>query len=109
MARTCFLFPVGGLMAYGAALGPTISLMPTSLGGEGKDPVEAGDLAGERYARQFNASFPKTFPRFVQHAIWRYCSLSGLDVWNGNRIDDSGPCENKDRRVRLMCDRVALR
>jgi len=39
-------------------------------------------------ARQFNASFPKVFPRFVQHAIWRYCSLSGLDICNGNRIDD---------------------
>jgi hypothetical protein len=60
-------------------------------------------------ARQFNAPFPKTFPRFVQHAIWRYCSLSGLDVCNGNRIDDSRRCENKDCRVRLMCDRVALR
>jgi hypothetical protein len=60
-------------------------------------------------ARQFNASFPKVFPRFVQHAIWRYCSLSGLDVCNGNRIADSRRCENNDCRVRLMCDRVALR
>jgi len=38
MALTCFLFPVGGLMAYGAALGPTIRLMPMSLGGEGNRP-----------------------------------------------------------------------
>jgi hypothetical protein len=60
-------------------------------------------------ARQFNASFPKVFPRFVQHAIWRYCSLSGLDVCNGSRIDDSRRCENKDCRVRLMCDRIVLR
>jgi hypothetical protein len=60
-------------------------------------------------ARQFNLRFPKTFPRFVQHAIWRYCSQSGLGVCNGNRIDDSRRCENKDCRVRLMCDRVALR
>jgi hypothetical protein len=60
-------------------------------------------------ARQFNLQFPKTFPRFVQHAIWQYCSLSGLDVCNGNRIDDSRRCENKDCRLRLMCDRVALR
>jgi hypothetical protein len=59
-------------------------------------------------ARQFNLRFPKTFPRFVQHAIWRYCSQSGLDVCNGNRIDDTRRCENKDCRVRLMCDRVAL-
>jgi hypothetical protein len=60
-------------------------------------------------ARQFNPSYPQVFPRFVQHAIWRYCSQSGLDVCNGNRIDDRCRCENKDCRVRLMCDRVALR
>jgi hypothetical protein len=60
-------------------------------------------------ARQFNPLFPKVFPRFVQHAIWQYCSLSGLDVCNGTRIDDSRRCENKNCRVRLMCDRIALR
>ena len=26
-------------------------------------------------ARQFNPGFPRLFPRFVQHAIWRYCDL----------------------------------
>jgi hypothetical protein len=66
-------------------------------------------IAEQIDARQFNLRFPKVFPRFVQHAIWRYCSLSGLDVCNGNRIDDSRRCENRDCRVRLMCDRVALR
>jgi hypothetical protein len=60
-------------------------------------------------ARQFNPGFPATFPRFVQHAIWRYCSQSGLDVCNGNRIDDSARCNNLDCRVRPMCDRVVLR
>jgi hypothetical protein len=60
-------------------------------------------------ARQFNPTFPQTFPRFVQYAVWAYCSQSGLDVCNGNRIDDGRRCENKDCRVRLMCDRVALR
>ena len=43
-------------------------------------------------ARQFNPSFPQVFPRFVQHAIWRYCTQSGLDVCNGNRIDDRQSC-----------------
>src|ERR1700730_11645452 len=37
-------------------------------------------------ARQFNPSYPKVFPRFVQHAIWQYCAQNGLDVCNGNRI-----------------------
>jgi hypothetical protein len=60
-------------------------------------------------ARQFNPTFPETFPRFVQHAIWRYCSQSGLDVCNGNRINDANRCGNMDCRVRPMCDRIALR
>ncbi len=60
-------------------------------------------------ARQFNPTFPQTFPRFVQHAIWQYCAQDGLDVCNGNRINDARRCENNDCRVRLMCDRLALR
>jgi hypothetical protein len=60
-------------------------------------------------ARQFNPSYPQVFPRFVQHALWRYCSQSGLDVCNGNRIDDARRCDNLDCRARLMCDRLALR
>jgi hypothetical protein len=60
-------------------------------------------------ARQFNPTFPQTFPRFVQHAIWQYCARNGLDVCNGNRINDAKRCDNLDCRVRLMCDRVSLR
>jgi hypothetical protein len=60
-------------------------------------------------ARQFNPTFPQTFPRFVQYAIWQYCAQDGLDICNGNRIDDGKRCANKECRVRLMCDRVALR
>jgi hypothetical protein len=60
-------------------------------------------------ARQFNPTFPQTFPRFVQYAIWQYCSQSGHDICNGNRINDARRCGNLDCRVRLMCDRLALR
>jgi hypothetical protein len=60
-------------------------------------------------ASQFNQRFPKTFPRFVQHAIWRYCAENGLDVCNGNRISDSSRCDNVYCQVRGMCDRVTLR
>src|ERR1700704_2542187 len=60
-------------------------------------------------ARQFNPPFPETFPRFVQHAIWRYCAENGLDVCNGNRINDDDPCDNVYCQLRRMCDRVALR
>jgi hypothetical protein len=60
-------------------------------------------------ARQFNSSYPRVFPRFVQHAIWQHCARNGLDVCNGNRINDRKRCENRDCRVRPMCDRVMLR
>ncbi len=60
-------------------------------------------------ASQFNQRFPKTFPRFVQHAIWRFCAENGLDVCNGNRINDDVRCDNAYCQVRSMCDRVVLR
>ena len=56
------------------------------------DIIEA--VAQRIDARQFNPTFPQPFPRFVQHAIWRYCAQSGLDVCNGNRIDDRKSCAN---------------
>jgi hypothetical protein len=60
-------------------------------------------------ARQFNAQFPKIFPRFVQHAIWRYCAENGLDVCNGNRINDNARCDNVYCQLNRMCDRTTLR
>ena len=46
-------------------------------------------------ARPFNRAFPKNFPRFVQLGIWRYCSQTGLDICNGNRLDDRHRCQNR--------------
>jgi hypothetical protein len=66
-------------------------------------------VAGQVDARQFNRLFPKTFPRFVQHAVWRYCAENGLYVCSGNRINDDDRCDNLYCQVRSMCDRVALR
>jgi hypothetical protein len=60
-------------------------------------------------AREFNPAFPATFPRFVQSAIWRYCAENGLDVCNGNRIDDGARCGNTTCQMFRRCDRVALR
>jgi hypothetical protein len=67
------------------------------------------EIAAEIDARQFNRSFPKIFPRFVQHAIWRYCAGSGLDVCNGNNIEDRMPCAYTFCRLYSRCDRHALR
>jgi hypothetical protein len=66
-------------------------------------------VADQIDAREFNSRFPKTFPRFVQHAIWRYCAENGLDVCNGNHINDDDRCDNVYCQVRPVCDRVALR
>jgi hypothetical protein len=59
-------------------------------------------------ARVFNPAFPAIFPRFVQHAVWRYCAQFGLDVCNGNRIDDRQSCDNVYCQLRSLCDRIAL-
>jgi hypothetical protein len=66
-------------------------------------------LAAGIDARQFNPTFPKAFPRFVQHAIWRYCAGDGFDICNGNRIDDDARCDNRHCQLFRRCDRVALR
>jgi hypothetical protein len=70
------------------------------------DVIEA--VARRLDARRFNGSFPKTFPRFVQNAIWRYCSQQCLNICNGNKIDDRARCENKDCDLHSRCDRIRL-
>jgi hypothetical protein len=66
-------------------------------------------LASEIDARAFDPSFPRTFPRFVQHALWAFCAQDGLDVCNGNQIDDSRACQNVCCPVFESCARVPLR
>ena len=65
-------------------------------------------LAARIDARAFNPAFPACFPRFVQHALWRFCSTSELDICNGNRVDDRRRCQNTLCPVFHCCDRVAL-
>jgi hypothetical protein len=65
--------------------------------------------AAERIdASAFNPSFPVVFPRFVQHAIWRYCAQTGLDVCNGNRVDDRKSCANVYCQIHRICDKIML-
>ena len=49
------------------------------------------------------------FPRFVQLAIWRYCSQQGFDICNGNRLDDRHRCQNRHCRLYGICDRIRLK
>jgi len=60
-------------------------------------------------ARAFNPTFPAIFPRFVQLAIWRYCSQQGFDICNGNRLDDRHRCQNRHCRLYAICDRIRLK
>jgi hypothetical protein len=59
-------------------------------------------------ARQFNPGFPKTFPRFIASAIWRYCAEPGLDICNGNQIDDRKRCSNIQCSLYSTCDRNTM-
>jgi hypothetical protein len=65
-------------------------------------------IAAEIDARRFNRAFPANFPRFVQHAIWRFCAQSGLNQCNGRRIDDRQGCTRKECPVFRRCDRIPL-
>jgi hypothetical protein len=65
-------------------------------------------VADQIDASQFDRRFPRTFPRFVQHAIWHYCSQQGLDICNGNQIDDRKRCDNKECMLYSICDRKTL-
>src|SRR3954453_903229 len=66
-------------------------------------------LAGEIDARSFDPSFPAIFPRFVQHALWRDGARDGLNVCNGNQIEDSRACANASCPMFESCARVPLR
>jgi hypothetical protein len=60
-------------------------------------------------ARQFNSTYPANFPRFVQHTLWRYCAADGLNVCNGNMIDDRESCQSDVCIVNNKCSKKALK
>jgi hypothetical protein len=75
---------------------------------EGSCAEILGRVARQIDACAFNPAFPSVFPRFVQHAVWRFCAQNGLGVCNGNRIDDRKPCGNIYCQIRKICDRLCL-
>lgn len=66
-----------------------------------------GALAKFVDARRFHVDFPSYFPRFVQLAAWRFCSVQ--NVCNGNQIDDHKRCEIRDCYLKKDCGRIALK
>lgn len=82
--RTGILDRLGAAHAYGAAC----------TAPRGCIDVIAG-LAARVDAREFNTAFPRVFPRWVQFAIWNWCAAGGLDLCNGNHIDDAQGCHQR--------------
>jgi hypothetical protein len=66
-------------------------------------------VASQIDARTFNRNFPPTFPRFVQHAVWRFCAADGLNLYNANRIDDRKPCQITYCHLHQKCGRKPLK
>jgi hypothetical protein len=66
-------------------------------------------LADRIDARRFNGDFPARFPRFVQHALWRFCSASHWNICNGNRVTSTSRCGNEHCPALSNCHRLALR
>lgn len=66
-------------------------------------------LSAKIDARQFDASFPANFPRYIQHALWHYCAADGLNICNGNNIDDYKSCEQESCIIYSICGRNALK
>jgi hypothetical protein len=59
-------------------------------------------------ASRFNAHYPKCFPRFVQHAIWRFCAQQGFNICNGNTVNDEQRCAYRPCPLYCGCDRIRL-
>jgi hypothetical protein len=59
--------------------------------------------------RTLNPKFPPSFPRFVQHAIWRFCAADGLNLCNGHRIDDRKACQVTYCYLHQKCSRKPLK
>lgn len=59
-------------------------------------------------ARHYCPEGPALFPRLIQKAIWLFCAEGGLDVCNGNRIDDRRECRQLNCPMLAQCARVSL-
>ena len=61
-------------------------------------------------AREFNQSYPKYFPRFIQYSIWRFCTLEVHAICNGVNINDANPCQRDDIcPVYDLCQHIPLK
>ena len=52
---------------------------------------------------------PAYNPRLLQYVIWQFCAQAGLDICNGNHIDDRQACQRTDCPIGRRCPRVPLK
>ena len=97
LTRTGILSRLGREHAYG----------PRCQTEEGCLGVLAG-LAARIDARAFASDLPAYCPRFVQHALWRFCSEAGWGICSGRRIARTVRCEQQQCPSYRDCDRLAL-
>jgi hypothetical protein len=64
--------------------------------------------AGQIDATRFNAQFPVAFPRFIQHAIWRFCAQDGEARCNSVAIKDGTRCRQTECELHSACDRKVI-
>lgn len=76
--------------------------------GEGRCADIIRAVANNIDASTYNSGYPQNFPRWVQHAIWAFCSQQGFDQCNGNQIDDSRRCQLCDCILFDDCARLTL-
>ncbi len=66
-------------------------------------------ISGQIDAREFNDTYPRNFPRFVQHALWRWCAQDGFSICNSVRIKDGTRCvQRANCRVFRRCRRRSI-
>jgi hypothetical protein len=96
--RTGILHDCGAPHAYGAACyrqGGCAEIIRT--------------ISAKIDARAFNPTFPANFPRLVQFGLWKFCAADGLDICNGNRIDDRRACQTNYCYLYRLCRRTPLK
>lgn len=59
-------------------------------------------------AHTYNPAWPRLAPRMLQHALWRFCAGSELNICNGNQIPAGRKCESGCCPAANHCARLAL-
>jgi hypothetical protein len=96
--RTGILFDCGQPHAYGAACYRKGGCAEIIRG-----------ISKQIDARTINPKFPAYFPRFFAHAAWRFSAIDGLNLCNGNRIDDRKPCQISYCHLSQKCQKTSLK